>query len=62
MTDVPSVAVRCYACSGRFAFHVDNDQAIAYHTPPYCKAFLAIETAIDAIRHAERCDMTIKSS
>ena len=54
--------VRCHACNGRFGFGFDGEKPIAYHSAPFCVAFDAIETAADALRFAERCDLAIKPS
>lgn len=58
----PSPAnVRCCSCSGRYGFGVENDRPTAYHTLPYCPAFIAIETTMDAIRHAEKCELAVST-
>lgn len=54
--------VRCYACAGRFGFDIEDDRPTAYHSLPYCPAFVAIESTIDALKHAERCDMAVRPS
>lgn len=54
--------VPCYACAGRFGFGVDDDRPTAYHSLPFCPAFVAIESTLDALRFAERCDMAVKPS
>jgi len=59
-SDPPTVP--CCACSGRFGFRIVDDRPIAYHSTPFCPAFIAIESTMDALRHAERCDMAIKPS
>jgi hypothetical protein len=54
--------VPCHACSGHFsfAFEEEADRFIARHTLPYCPGFIAIESTIDALRFAERCDLTLQ--
>jgi len=52
--------VRCHACSGRFGFDIDEDRPTAYHSLPFCPAFVAIESTMDALRFAEKCDMAVK--
>lgn len=54
--------VPCYACSGRFGFGVDDARPTAYHSLPFCPAFVAIDSTLDALRFAEKCDMAVKPS
>jgi hypothetical protein len=55
--------VRCHACAGQFTFEHDPalDRFVARHTLPYCAAFTAIDSTLDALRFAERCDLAIHS-
>lgn len=53
-------SVRCYACPGRFAFAIENDRPVARHSVPYCPAFEAISSTIDALRFAEACEMKVE--
>lgn len=53
------VTVRCVSCAGRYGFGIEDDRPTAYHTLPYCPAFNAIQSTMDALRHAEKCDMAI---
>lgn len=56
------VTIRCSDCTGRFGFAVESGKPVAYHTVPYCPAFIAIETTLDALQHAERCNLAVKPS
>ena len=56
------ITTRCFDCTGRFGFAIESGEPVAYHTVPYCPAFDAIETTLDAIRHAERCNLSVKPS
>ena len=53
------LTVRCHACRGRFGFGVDDDRPTAYHSLPFCPAFNAIATTIDALRFAQQCDINV---
>ena len=46
----------CADCEGFYALEYDeHGGATAYHSEPYCPAFVAITTSIDAIEHYEKC-------
>lgn len=54
--------VPCHACSGRFSFGFETaaDRFICRHTRPYCPAFEAIASTLDALRFAEKCDQALR--
>jgi hypothetical protein len=53
--------VKCHACSGWFSLGFMKRRGgfrgdpVAYHSLPYCAAFDAIETTVDAARFSEKC-------
>lgn len=51
----PPPSVRCRACKGRYGLDFEGKTPVAYHSLPYCAAFEAIETTVDAIEHWEKC-------
>jgi hypothetical protein len=55
----PAITVGCHACAGRFGFTVEGELPTVYHSLPYCPAFVAIETTVDAIQYAERCNLAV---
>lgn len=55
-----SPRVRCHACSGWFSLgYADGDAQTGtptcFHSMPYCSAFDAIESVIDAVRFSQKC-------
>jgi hypothetical protein len=60
-SSAPVDSVPCHACAGRFAFSFDGDRPTAHHTLPYCAAFDAISSTLDALRFAELCDAKVKA-
>lgn len=56
--------VPCHACAGKFSLSVSNESGtpVAHHTLPYCPAFDALESSLDALAFAERCGMTVGSA
>ena len=52
-------SVPCHACTGRFAFSMQDHRPTALHTLPYCKAFEDIESTMDALRFAEKCNLKV---
>lgn len=53
--------VPCADCSGKFSLQYDEaGTPTAFHTLPYCAAFTAIGTVVDAISHSEKCRMALK--
>lgn len=50
------VPIRCAGCGGRYSVEYDEQGTpTAFHTLPYCAAFEAISTSIDALEHFEEC-------
>ncbi|HEY3493817.1 MAG TPA: hypothetical protein VGK73_03995 [Polyangiaceae bacterium] len=57
----PHQTVPCHACSGCFAFTIEAGQnPTIWHSTPYCPAFEAVDGMVDALRFAERCDISIE--
>jgi hypothetical protein len=38
---------------------MQDDRPTALHTLPYCEAFDAIESTMDALRFAEKCNLKV---
>ncbi len=57
----PKATSRCYACAGRYSFDVRDEKPVAFHSLPFCPAFNAIQTLIDALRHAELSHLDVKT-
>lgn len=58
MKELPD-SVPCHACAGRFAFSIQDDRPTVHHTKPYCAAFEAIESTLDGLRFAEKCNLKV---
>lgn len=60
MTDPP---LHCHACAGRFTLHWDEarERFVVRHSTPFCAAFDALETSVDALRFADRCLTTSRN-
>lgn len=52
----PPPTITC-SCGGKFGldFPGEGRTPVAYHSLPYCPAFDAIGSTVDAITHFERC-------
>lgn len=50
----------CCSCTGKFSIAYDEAGIpTAYHSLPYCAAFEAIATSVDALTHHEKCRAAI---
>lgn len=47
----------CHACTGRFAFLVEDERFVCRHTLPYCDAFNAIKNTLDALKFVRECEL-----
>lgn len=54
--------IKCHACAGWFSIGFQRGRGkavrgepVAFHSLPYCAAFDAIETTVDAVAFSEKC-------
>jgi len=53
----------CHACGGKYSLDYDAQGVpTAYHTLPYCTAFEAVETSVDAVVFLERCQESVSKT